>query len=102
MHILFAISALGFFALVLAASAIVRHVRSTRRPTHPQNDFAQHLFAAVEDQDSRRPRALEEQSVQDVIAKNSWNRTPEAITELMHNLRLQANAPNQSTSSKRF
>jgi hypothetical protein len=56
MQIFFSISALCLFALVAATIAIVRHVRSSRRSnnsrssTHPQHDFAQHLFAAARDQ----------------------------------------------------
>jgi hypothetical protein len=93
MYILFAISILCFFALVLAAIAIARHVRSRKTSTNPQNDFARHLFAAAEDQNSRTPRTLPGQNVKDVIAKQSWNHALEPI---------QANAANQSISSKRF
>lgn len=93
MYILFAISILCFFALVLAAVAIARHVRRGRASSAPQNDFAQHLFAAVEDQDSRIPRTLPEQNVKDVIANKSWNRALEPI---------QANAADQTISLKRF
>jgi hypothetical protein len=76
MHTLFAISALCFLALVLTAIAMVRHVRSNRRPAHPQRDFAQHLFAAAKDQD--------------------------VLTAKSRTLRLQVNVRSQSTSSKRF
>lgn len=93
MYILFAISILCFFALVLVAVAIARHVRRGRASRAPQNDFAQDLFAAVEDQDSRVPRTLAEQNVKDVIANKSWNRALEPI---------QANAPDQTISLKRF
>jgi hypothetical protein len=90
MHILFAISALCFLALVLTAIAMVRHVRSNRRPAHSQRNFAQHLFAAAKDQDSRDPRTLLQQSVKDVM------------TAKRKTLRHQANTSYQSTSSKRF
>src|SRR5258707_1460325 len=88
MYILFAISALCFLALVLAAVAIASHVRSNRASTHPQHDFAHHLFAAAADQDSRRPRTLTQQSAKDILAKKGYQTPP-----------LQANARNQSTSS---
>jgi hypothetical protein len=91
MYILFTISALCFSALVFAAAAIARHVRSSEKPTHPQRDFAKHLFAAVTDQDSRIPRPLAHQGVKEVLAKINYQ-TP----------RIQANARNQSISSKRF
>ncbi|MGD0446814.1 MAG: hypothetical protein ABSA39_22995 [Edaphobacter sp.] len=71
MHILFSISALCFFALVAVGVAIARQVRSGRTSTHPQHDFAQHLFDAARDQDSRRPRTVPLQHVKDVTAKNS-------------------------------
>jgi hypothetical protein len=91
MHILSAISALSFFALVLTAIAIARHVRSRRASTQPQRGFAHHLFAAAEDLASRSPRSLSQQSVKGVMTKNS-SQAP----------RLQANAGNQSTTSKHF
>jgi hypothetical protein len=91
MHILSAISTLCFVALAITAIAIVRRVRLSRRSTHPQHDFAQHLFAAAEDQDSRDPRTLPQQSVKGVMAKKNYRTPP-----------LQANARSQSTSSKRF
>jgi hypothetical protein len=53
MYILFAISVLCFFALVLTVVAIVSQVRTHRTHTAPQHDFAQHLFATIEDQHSR-------------------------------------------------
>jgi hypothetical protein len=56
MYILFSISILCFFALLLAAVALAWHVRTRQVADTPQPDFAQHLFAAVEDQDSRTPR----------------------------------------------
>jgi hypothetical protein len=93
MYILFTISILCFFAFVLGAIAIARHVRSRKTSTNPQSDFAQHLFAAAEDQDSRAPRALPLQNVKDVIAKQSRNHALEPI---------QADVANQSISSKRF
>jgi hypothetical protein len=96
MHILFAISALCFFALVLTAVAIARHVRARRTSTRPQHDFAQHLFAAVEDRNSRVPHTLPQQTVRDILAKKSWNESSEIVT-----IRLETRA-HQSTSSKRF
>jgi hypothetical protein len=93
MYILFAISILCFFALVLAAVAIARHVRTRGATSGPQPDFAQHLFAAVEDQDSRTPRTLPQQNVKNVFAKTSRNRALEwTLTD----------SPNQSISPKRL
>jgi hypothetical protein len=90
MFILLAIAIL--FALLLAAIAIVRHVSSRRRSAAPQADFAHHLFAAVNDQDSGTPRTLQ-QNIRDVAAETSSNRAPESIL---------ANTSNPSISSKRF
>jgi len=85
MYILFAISAFCFFALLLAAVAIARHVRSNReagRKRSPsQRDFAEHLFAAANDQNSRKPRTQPQQTVGQVLAKKSWNQPrPEVVT----------------------
>lgn len=91
MHILFAISALCLFALMLAASAVAWHVRSSQASTHPPLDFAQHLFAAAKDHDSRIPRTLTQQAVKDVMAKKSHQK-----------LHLQASDRRRSISSKPF
>ena len=96
MHILFDISALCFFALALTAVAIVRHV-STRRASHPrQQDFAQHLFTAAEEQNSRTPRTLSHQTLSDIHANKDWSQSSNMASA----------APNpdkpQSTSPKRF
>jgi len=93
MYILLAISILCFFALLLAAVAIARHVRTRRVSAEPQPDFAQHLFAAVEDQESLTPRTLPQQGVKDVMGKTSWN---SALDPTL------ANTWNQSISSKRL
>jgi hypothetical protein len=84
MYILFAISALCFLALLLAAIAIARHVHFSRgasaEPPHSQRDFAGHLFAAASDQNSRIPRTAPQQTVKDVLAKKSWNQhRPEVV-----------------------
>jgi hypothetical protein len=84
MYILFAISALCFLALLLAAIAIARHVRSDREaggsPHHSQRDFAQHLVAAASDQNSRIPRNAPQQTVKQVLARKSWNQPrPEVV-----------------------
>jgi hypothetical protein len=92
MNILFTISILCFFALVLGAIAIARRVRSRKTSTNPQNDFAQHLFAAAEDQASSAFRTLPLQNVKDAIAKQSRNHALEPIQD----------AASQSISSKRF
>jgi hypothetical protein len=93
MYILLAISTFYFFALLLAAVAIVRHVRARRVSAGPHRDFAQHLFEAAKDQDSGTPRPLPQQNVKDVIAKTSWNSALEPPL---------ANTWNQSISSKRL
>jgi hypothetical protein len=93
MYILVAIAIFCFFALLLAAIAIVPHVRSRRRSAGPESDFAHHLFAAVNDQNSRTPRTLPQQNIKDVVAETSWNRALEPTL---------ADIRNQSISSKRF
>jgi hypothetical protein len=94
MYILVAIAIFCFFALLLAAIAIVRHVRSRRRSAGPQADFAHHLFAAVvNDQASLTPCTLPQQNIKEVIAETSWNRALEPTL---------ADIRNQSISSKRF
>ena len=92
MYILVAIAIFCFFALLLAAIAIVPHVRSRRRSAGPESDFAHHLFPAVNDKDSGTPRTLQ-QNIRDVVAETSSNRAPESIL---------ANTSNPSISSKRF
>jgi hypothetical protein len=77
MPILFAISALCFFALVAATIAIARHVRSSRTATPPSSDFSQHLFAAAEAQNARVLHSLRHQDVNDIVAKKSWNLSSE-------------------------
>jgi hypothetical protein len=80
MHTLFAISALCFFALVLPAIAIARRARTRRTSTPPQHDFAQYLFTAFEDRNSRAPHTVPQQTVRDILAKKSWNQSPETVT----------------------
>jgi hypothetical protein len=92
MYLPLAISIFSLFALVLAAAVIARHVRSRRVPAGPQPDFAQHLFAAVKNQDSRTPRTLPQQDGSS-IAKTNSSRAFEPTL---------ADTRNQSTSSKRF
>jgi hypothetical protein len=92
MYILLAISILCLFALVLAAVAIARHVRSRQLPAGPQPDFAQHLFAAVKNQDSRTPNTLPQQDAR-MIAETNLNHAFEPSL---------ADTRNQSISSKRF
>jgi hypothetical protein len=95
MHILFAISTLCFFALVLTAIAIVRHVRTRSTSTPLQHDFAQHLFAAVEDRNSGVSHPIPQQTVRDILVKKSWNQSPEMVI----GPETQAHYP---ASSKRF
>jgi hypothetical protein len=90
MYILVAISILCFFALLLVAVAIARHVRARRVPAGAQSDFAQHLFAAAEDQDSPTPRTVPQQNLKEVVAITS------ALEPTL------ANTRNQSISSRRL
>jgi len=92
MYIL-AIAILCIFALLLAAIARARHARSRPVAAQSRPDFAHHLFAAVNDQDSRIPRSLPQQNIRGVIAETSWNRALEPTL---------ADIRNQSISSKRF
>jgi hypothetical protein len=73
MQLLFAISLLCFLALILATVAIARQVRSGCRPIPKANEFAYHLFSATRDQNSRRHRTLELETVRDVLAEKRWN-----------------------------
>jgi hypothetical protein len=93
MYILLAISILCFFALLLAAVAIAQHVRTRRVPAGLQPDFAQHLFAAAEDQESLTPRTVPQQNAKEVVATTSWNSALEPTL---------ASTRNQSISSKRL
>jgi hypothetical protein len=83
MQILFAISIICFIALVWAGVAIARHIaaghKSGRTPVQSQGDFAQHLFAATKNRETRQPRAVHPQTVQDVAAKKGWNSAPAPI-----------------------
>jgi len=92
MYILLAIATLCFFAVLLAAIAFARHVRARRISAAPQTDFAHHLFAAANHQDSRTQPNLPQQNIKDVIAETSWNRALEPS----------ANTRSQSISSKRL
>jgi hypothetical protein len=93
MYILRVIPILCFFALLLETLAITRRLRSRRILASPQPDFARHLFAATEEQDSRTPRTLPRQKIKDVVATTSWNGALEPTP---------ANTRNQSISSKRL
>ena len=77
MFILFSISALSFFALVAATIGIARRVRSNRTATPPQSDFAQHLFAAAEAQNSRVLDSVRHQAINDLLAKKIWTLSSE-------------------------
>jgi hypothetical protein len=77
MFILFSISALCFLGLVAATIAIARHARSGRTAIPPQSDFAQHLFAAAEAQNSRVLHSVRHQTVSDILAKKMWNLSSE-------------------------
>jgi hypothetical protein len=76
MYIPFAISMLCLFALMLAAVALARHVAAGRVSAGPQPDFAQHLFAAAADQDSR---PIPQQDPKHVAATTNWDHAFEPI-----------------------
>jgi hypothetical protein len=80
MFILFSISALCFFALVAATIAIARRARSDRTATPPQSDFAQHLFAAAEAQNSRVLDSVRHQAINDILAKRAGLSHPREST----------------------
>ena len=95
MQILFAISIICFVALVWAGIAIARHIAAghkdglTTKQSH--GDFAHHLFAATENRETRRPRAVHPQTVQDVAARKGWNSTPPSVE--IHPSNDQSDAP---------
>jgi hypothetical protein len=84
MQILFIISIVCFVALVWAGVAIARHIaagpKGTMKPL--QRDFAHHLFAATENRETRRPRAVPPQTMRDVAARKSWNSSSPASIEI--------------------
>jgi len=83
MQILFAISIVCFIALVWAMVAIARHIAAGHKDgqtlLRPHGDFAHHLFAATENRESRSPRAVRPQTMQDVAARKRWNSSPAPI-----------------------
>jgi hypothetical protein len=82
MQLLFAISIICFLALVWAVVTIARHIAAghkARTAAQSQGDFAHHLFAATENREERRPRAVPPQTVRDVAARKSWNTAPASI-----------------------
>jgi hypothetical protein len=95
MQILFAISIICFVALVWAGIAIARHIAAghkdglTTKQSH--GDFAHHLFAATENRETRRPRAVHPQTVQDVAARKGWNSAPASVE--IHPSNDQSDAP---------
>ena len=87
MQTLLAISILLLIVLLLTGAALVRDFRSTRRrvrrlsarPSRQQPDFAQHLLAAAEAHNVVPSRAVQAQTVKQVMANKTWNQ-PEIIT----------------------
>jgi hypothetical protein len=95
MHILFDISALCFIALVFTAVAIARHVKTRRASSDRQLDFAHHLFAATDEQDSGTPHTVPDQTVSDIPGKKAY--------QSLDTLTAGANSHEpQFTSPKRF
>ena len=84
MQILFVISILCFFALLWAGFAIARHIRMDDKRAgvgaSSERDFASHLYAAATE--TRLPRSVRQQSVQDVAAMKSWNAAPPASVQI--------------------
>ncbi len=83
MQILFAISIVCFVALVWAGMAIARHIaaghKGGRTTKQSHGDFAHHLFVATENRETRRPRAVHPQTVQDIAARKGWNSVPASV-----------------------
>jgi hypothetical protein len=81
--ILFIMSVVCFLALIGAAVAMVRHVRSRRQSewvaAPPQPGFDRHLYAAVKYGSARRMRQIPQQRVESITAKKAWNAPSEAV-----------------------
>jgi hypothetical protein len=87
MYIFLAISILCFCTLLLATAAITRHVRNRRVPARPQPTFAQHLFAAANDQDSLTPDNRRRVSETDAAATMPWD---SGLKPISRNIRTQS------------
>jgi hypothetical protein len=75
MQLLYIISILCFLALVSAAIAIARYIHSPRHAPPEQRSFAEHFNQTAIDQNARRLRPLEPQTVRGVMAKKIWNQS---------------------------
>ena len=109
MQTLAAISILCFFAICLAAVAIVKRVRSSSKrigtAPHPPSDFAQHLISALEGsaievsaikgRNIDPSRSVPQQTVKQVMAAKSWNQPQESVTVGPVNSRDQAPSPHR-------
>ena len=83
MQMLFAISIICFLVAVWAGVAVVRRIRAGQQPDRTSSsrriDFSQHLYSAVEDQNSIEPRKFPYQTLRDITAKKSWNQLSDAV-----------------------
>jgi hypothetical protein len=86
MQMLFAISIICFLVAVWAGVAVVRRIRirTNQQPDRTSSsrriNFSQHLYSAVEDQNSIEPRKVPHQTLRDITAKKDWNQSPDAVT----------------------
>jgi hypothetical protein len=86
MQILFAIAMVSFLVVVVAALAIVRHVRAGHRRSRaeaaqPHQSFSQHLFSAANVRETRLPQSVRQQSVKEITANKTWN-SPSKLVEI--------------------
>jgi hypothetical protein len=83
MQILFTISALCFMVLVWAMVSVTRHIHTGQKRNRvsaaPQTSFAQHLFAATQEDLQRSPRHIPQQTIKEVTAKKNWNSPAAAL-----------------------
>jgi hypothetical protein len=81
--VLFIISIVCFAALVGAAIAMVRHVKTGQSQAGtavpPEPSFSQHLYAAAEYGSNRVARQVRHQTVQGITAKKAWNVPSQSI-----------------------
>jgi hypothetical protein len=84
MQILFATSIICFLVLVWAGIAVVRRIRASRESDRTsslqRDDFAQHLFKVIEEENPIKSRTIPHQTFRDITARKSWNQPPGSIT----------------------
>jgi hypothetical protein len=81
--VLFIISVVCFFALIGAAVAMIRHVRTGNRQERsaapPQPEFKQHLQSAVKYGSIRDLRQVHHQRVESITARKEWNAPSQTV-----------------------